>query len=445
MSARWLELPRGWNNAVRSAVLHVMALAHFAIVQARGRAVTSLDPRVRRRVKNERLRQQLALSREAQAIKDARMARIPPARRPRYAPIERMRILELKAAEGWSLEQTAQVFQVSSHTVSQWLRRVDEEGPGALVQLGEPVNKFPQFVGYLVRCLKTLCPTLGRRKVAETLARAGLHLGATTVARMLREKPRCAPRPAPKVEQVRPRVVTAKRLNHVWHVDLTIVPLVSGFWTTWLPFALPQCWPFCYWVAAVVDHASRRALGVSTFYNQPSAEAVCAILGRTVSRVGTAPKYVICDRGMQFDCRGFRRWCRRNKIRPRYGAVGQHGSIAVVERFIRTFKESCPRRLLLVPLVREMFQREVRFFIEWYNAHRPHVALGGRTPDEVYYRRFPAHRRPRFEPRTRWPRGAPCARPWALTRGRPGARLELEIEFLGGGKHLPVVTLRRAA
>jgi hypothetical protein len=71
--------------------------------------------------------------------------------------------------------------------------------------------------------------------------------------------------------------------------------------------------------------------------------------------------------------------------------------------------------------------------------------LDGRTPDEIYYRRFPANRRPRYEPRSRWPRGAPCARPWALTRGRPGAQLELAIKFLGGRKHLPIVKLRRAA
>ena len=42
-------------------------------------------------------------------------------------------------------------------------------------------------------------------------------------------------------------------------------------------------------------------------------------------------------------------------------------------------------------------------------------------------------------------RGSPAAKPWALVRGKPGAQLELHVEFLGGRKHLPVVTLRRAA
>lgn len=36
-------------------------------------------------------------------------------------------------------------------------------------------------------------------------------------------------------------------------------------------------------------------------------------------------------------------------------------------------------------------------------------------------------------------------RPWALTRGNPGAQLELQVAFHNGLKHLPVVTLQRAA
>jgi hypothetical protein len=138
-------------------------------------------------------------------------------------------------------------------------------------------------------------------------------------------------------------------------------------------------------------------------------------------------------------------WCSRKGIKPpRYGAVGKHGSIAVTERFILTLK--CPLGwLLLVPYRREAFQRELNAVTELYNRHRPHTWLGGMTPDEVYHGEFPANRKPRYEPRTRWPRGLPCARPWALVRGSPGARPELKVTFLNGRKHLPVVSLGRAA
>lgn len=83
--------------------------------------------------------------------------------------------------------------------------------------------------------------------------------------------------------------------------------------------------------------------------------------------------------------------------------------------------------------------------VDWYNEHRPHAWLGGRTPNEVYYGRYPGNRRPRFEPRSHWPRGSPCARPWALTRGSPGARLTIEVRFHNGNRQLPIVTVKRAA
>ncbi len=73
------------------------------------------------------------------------------------------------------------------------MRRLDEKGPDALLQLSEPVNKFPDFIRYLVQRLKILCPAMGKVRIAETLCRAGLHLGATTVGRILKEEHRPSP------------------------------------------------------------------------------------------------------------------------------------------------------------------------------------------------------------------------------------------------------------
>jgi putative transposase len=444
-----LRLPKSWNHSVRSAVLHTISLAHYASTHVYGKAAVSLSPFLRVKAENERLRQEVALLREELRIKDARMTLLPPQRRPHYPSIERMAILELRAVRGWSLAQTARTFLVTSLTISQWLRRLEEQGPQALVQLREPVNKFPEFVGYLVRRLKTLCPTLGKKKIAQMLARAGLHLGTTTVGRMLKQ----APSPSPLIRKdqgegaptTKPRVATANRPNHVWHIDLTVVPISGGFWAAWSPFALPQCWPFGWWVAVIVDHFSRRVMGTATFYHQPTSEAVRAFVARAIHTAKATPKYLICDRGPQFDCQGFRGWCQRRNVRPRFGAIGKHGSIAVVERLILTLKRSCTRLLTLVPLRSQGFQGELSLFCGWYNEERPHATLNGRTPEETYHRRFPAVRKPRYEPRARWPRGSPSAKPWALVRGKPGARLELHVEFLAGRKHLPIVSLRRAA
>ncbi len=172
-----LPLPRHWNERARSAVLQAISLAQLALTAARAQAIGRHPTPSRRSSEIDRLPQEIRLLREEM--------RIPGHRRPYYQPVERLAILELRAARAWSLEQTAEHMLVTPTTVASWMGRLGEEGPDALVQTPEPVNKYPDFVAYLVRRLKVLCPTMGKARIADVLCRAGLHLSATTVGRML--------------------------------------------------------------------------------------------------------------------------------------------------------------------------------------------------------------------------------------------------------------------
>ena len=226
------------------------------------------------------------------------------------------------------MAQTAERFLVTPATIASWTARLDEEGRNALVQISESVNKFPESVGYIVRRLKVLCPTMGKVRIAQVLRRARLHLGSTTVRRMLREGPQPESLAA---AQTGGRVVTARSPNHVWHVDLSTVPTSLSFWTAWPPFALPQRWPFCWWLGVAVDHFSRRVMGAAVFTRPPSSVAVRSFVDGVI-REATTPKYIITDHGKQFTAGAFRRWCRRRDVRQRFGALGRYGSLAAVGR-----------------------------------------------------------------------------------------------------------------
>ncbi|MDQ7778923.1 MAG: hypothetical protein RDV41_04355 [Planctomycetota bacterium] len=213
-----------------------------------------------------------------------------------------MAILELKSARGWSLTQAADRFFIEPATVTSWLQVVNGGGPDSLVQIQTPVNKFPDFVGHLVRRLKVLCPALGKAKIAQFLGRAGLHLAASSVRRMLRQEPTKPDKPAGCKDESN-RQLTAKCPDRLHHVDMTVVPTSLGMWVSWLPFALPQVWPFCWWVVAVLDHFSRRCAGVEVFKKPPVSVQIRAFLGRIFGKV--KPKYLVCDKGRQFWCTGF--------------------------------------------------------------------------------------------------------------------------------------------
>ncbi len=98
-----VPLAKHWKKHVKSAILHVMSLAQYATAYTRSWAADSGNARVRLTAEKDRLEQERALLREELRIKDARTARLPAHRRPQYTPVERMAILEVRAARAWSL------------------------------------------------------------------------------------------------------------------------------------------------------------------------------------------------------------------------------------------------------------------------------------------------------------------------------------------------------
>jgi hypothetical protein len=129
---------------------------------------------------------------------------------------------------------------------------------------------------------------------------------------------------------------------------------------------------------------------------------------------------------------------------PAARGTPRHGSIALVERCIRTLKDEGVRRWL-APIRWRTVGRELALFADWYNGQRRQRGLGGATPDEVHFGRLPVHHGPRYEPWPRWPRSARCTRPQAPARGRPGVQFALDGGFMAGRAHLPIVTLTRVA
>lgn len=423
---RRIPLPKQWSAHVKSGVLHAISLAGFVLTAARARALG----RHRLRVELEQARTEIALLREELSLKDGRWERSRPRRRPHYAPRQRMRILQLRAARGWSLEQTGRVFLVDLQTLMHWMRRLDESGARALIQTVAPVNRYPDVVRGLVHELKRLYPETGCERLAHVLARAGLRLGATTIRRIEREDSPPPEEPA-RAPVVRRRRVVGKHPGHTWHVDLTTVPTRAGFWVPWLPCSIPLAWPFCWWVAVAVDQVSRIFVGFAVFPARPSSVQLQRFLERAVQRQGSPPSYIITDKEKMFRAKAYRRWCKRRGVRPRYGALGQPASIPLVERFIRSLKQECTRRVL-VSLSLDAMRREIDLYGIWYNTHRPHAALRGRTPREVYESRLAKRRR--LEPRPKWPHGP-----------RHGERLRLAVSYVEGRRHLPIIDLRRAA
>jgi len=124
--AMTVVLPSHWSRRVRSAVVHAASMARVAFTAAHTHAEHHAHPRARLQANNDRLEREVALLREELRIKDARMEKLTAQQRPHYPPEERLAILELRAARGWSRAETARRMLVTPLTIASWTHRLPE-------------------------------------------------------------------------------------------------------------------------------------------------------------------------------------------------------------------------------------------------------------------------------------------------------------------------------
>ena len=162
-----IPLPESWPDNVKRAMNKALQLARFDIIRVRGEVDYDYRTEVRLKAENDKLRNELALERDYNDILISRFRQIPAKKRPNYTPVDRMRVLNHKAARGWNLKQASEKFLIDSQTLSSWDKRMDEDGPNALVQIKEPVNKYPDYLRYGIQELKALIPLMGLSENTE--------------------------------------------------------------------------------------------------------------------------------------------------------------------------------------------------------------------------------------------------------------------------------------
>jgi len=299
----------------------------------------------------------------------ARMARDEPRHRRHYTPPLRFRILEHQRVYMLSTEETARRFGVTAQTIYNWTnelrRRPETTTIGSTVVPVPPIRRFSCAVRRLVRQMSD-AGFGGKKKIAEVLLRHSWKLSPRSVGRILRETP---PRPGPAETEGRATTVRGDHPNHLWLLDITRIPTLFPF--LWLHLMV------------VLDACSRLPLAATVRFGEPSAQAAVTLLGRAIGTHGR-PRHLVVDQGAQFTAEEFRGFMDGQRIRKRYGAVGQTHSLGLIDRFFRTFKDSLSLRASR-PWNLRGFERRLQSALVHYAYVRPHASLGGSTPIEVYY------------------------------------------------------------
>ena len=85
----------------------------------------------------------------------------------------------------------------------------------------------------------------------------------------------------------------------------------------------------------LVDQVSRACIGFAVFHAPPTSNQIQLFLERAIRASRHTPRYLVTDRGCQFDCRSFKRWCKRQEMRLRFGVLGEPARVQKIGRITK--------------------------------------------------------------------------------------------------------------
>jgi transposase InsO family protein len=236
-------------------------------------------------------------------------------------------------------------------------------------------NRTPEHVELEIVRLHTEQPLLGAGQLRMLTARiAAVHLSRETVRRvLLRRQPLITDLQQAKRRTPRRSSVLAPR--SLWGTDLTLV-WVLGF--------------FPVWILGIIDYHGSRVVAFERLTSPTSAQ-IAHVLARAFEEHGR-PERLLTDRGPVFSAEPVEALLATNGVRHVLTRPAHPWTNGRIERLFRTFKETVFSRFWILASARQL-DRFCADFLLWHNRDRPHSSWGGRTPDEVFFRR-PVQRRP---------------------------------------------------
>jgi putative transposase len=225
------------------------------------------------------------------------------------------------------------------------------------------------------RLFKAHRGTYGSPRITADLREAGWTVSKNTVAAVMRGQGLAARRKKRRRSATRPgrgrwrapdlvkRDFPARQLNTKWYGDGTEIPTTEGK----------------LYLASVMDMASRRVLGFALGEHHDAALAYGALVMAVAVRGGQVPGVIMhTDQGSEYTAGLVRQACTRIGIRQSMGRPGSALDNAVIESWHSTLEFEL--RSVEHFATRAAARARVSAWIEDYNQHRRHSALGMMSP-----------------------------------------------------------------
>ena len=297
----------------------------------------------------------------------------------RLSQAEKMEIIRIVEGSQLSLRQTLRELGVGRSTFYGWYQRYLEGGYDGLVPARSAPQRFwnriPDEVREQVVEIALERAELSPRELACRITdEEGYFISESSVYRILKAYD-LIPSPAYIVVSASDRFKRpTRRVNEMWQTDFTYLHVVGWGW---------------YYLPTVLDDYSRYIIAWKLFSTMSSGnvketlDAALARAGAQQVQVKHRPR-LLSDNGSCFVSGELKGYLSDKGIRHIRGAPYHPMTQGKIERYHRSMKNLVTLRRYDYPWELE---GEIARFVEHYNNHRYHEALGNVTPADVYFAR----------------------------------------------------------
>jgi transposase InsO family protein len=288
---------------------------------------------------------------------------------------QRLLILDTWQRSGLPAGDFAPLVGMNKHTLYNWKKKFDEEGPAGLMDQprgGPRGSRLPELTRRTILMLKKANPEWGCQRLSDMLVRGpALPASPSAVAKVLHEAgyelEEVPTRPHPDKVRHFERATP----NQLWQTDL-------------FTFILKRQNRRVYLVAFMDDH-SRFIVSYGLHASQSSA-LVLEVLRAALTSYGT-PQEILTDNGTQYvTWRGksvFTKELEKRGIQQVVAAPRRPQTLGKIERFWGTLWRECVESAVFVDLADA--QRRIGLFIDHYNFQRAHQGVDGLVPADRFF------------------------------------------------------------